>query len=267
MHPVPHLVCATPRTGSSLLSFGLDSLGIQTSQDFFSRNAMHNWLIRFNLAAPDSTATDPRGNDAAAFAGRVNEEMRRVGVAGQKILYYQFQAAVAGGLLTDIRDIFAGDRDRVRVIHLSRADKVSQAISLEIANATLRYYRMRNEGARVSRGYEGRPTQEPTYCYERLAHVVGELREHDAAWTTLIDSWGLPVLSVRYEELCRDYTGTVRRAASFLGADKIERVPPPILQRQAGRINQQWKAQFEADLRSTNTPTRARARTKPAVAE
>jgi LPS sulfotransferase NodH len=273
-----YLVCATQRSGSTLLCELLKSTGVAgRPEEFFE--AMRDTglpphpgdylggLPRTGVGIRD----DPTASEAPVYSSLAGiddyrHHLERTfawgttgnGVFGAKLMWNQLPElrALAGelpefsGLETAqlLERLFGGAAGGPRYIWVSRGDKVRQAVSMWRALQT-RSWRDGGTGA-------GRPT--PAYRFEGIHHLVTRLESDDRGWQEFFSVHELQPLAISYEDdLERDPDATIRRCLSWIG------VPPPEggtarqpLRRQSDALSDEWVAAYHRDAPSlTGAPT------------
>jgi LPS sulfotransferase NodH len=259
-----YLVCATQRSGSTLLCELLKATGVAgCPEEFFealrdTARPPHpgdylDGLPRTGAGVRD----DPTAPEAPAYSSLAGIENYRDhlertfrwgttdnGVFGAKLMYNQLAelralAATlpeyAGLPVIDLLTRLFGDPTYVWV---SRADKVRQAVSLWRALQT-----------RSWRHGGGRGDTELHYRFEAIDHLVRLFSSEDEAWQALFSEHGIDALRVGYEQdLERDPDGTVRAVLRHVGVTVPEgwRAKPPIA-RQADALSAEWVATYHRD--------------------
>jgi trehalose 2-sulfotransferase len=227
-----YLVCATPRSGSTLLCELLKATGVagcpqeffetlrstgyprQPRQYFEDAPQVHALLEPVDPGVPE-TAFDW---DAVLRAGTTPN-----GVFAAKVMWGHLDdlwARLGGRSLDDVLP-------RLRYVRVSRADRVAQAVSLWIAIQTQHW---RDEGDTVQ-------THDPVYSYAAIRHLVEQLSAHERAW----DAWlaGREPIVVPYEELAADPAGRVGAVLAELGI--LAEVPNVSrMRRQSGDRSREW---------------------------
>lgn len=216
-----YIICGTPRTGSTLLCKLLAST--KTAGDphsFYRRQDVLEWAEEWNLPAR-ATMSDLEFNiaylDAAIAAGKGG-----TGIFGLRLMRENLDELSA--ILDQIFPGLASDTarfekafGRMLYIHLSREDKLAQAISLIKAQQTGLWH-VAPDGSEIERVG---PAQEPQYDFERIKGELAELEAYDAAWNVWFAAQGLTPLRIGYERLSAD------PAATLLGICEVLGVPSP----------------------------------------
>jgi LPS sulfotransferase NodH len=225
-----YLICATPRTGSSLLLGLLDSTGIAGHPEAYFRDPDEaGWAARWRLDRSCAYAEFVR---AARVAGSTPN-----GVFGAKLMWGTLDEVVAKLGRGGQRDLAVLERafGRTRFLYLRRDDVVAQAVSRVRAEQTTTWYV-------GDAGSNGRP---PAYDADQIAAFVDEIHEHNAAWEAWFDAEGITPHRVRYEDLDADNAGVTAGILAFLGLQ----LPPghaivPRHKRQADHVNREWIQRF-----------------------
>jgi LPS sulfotransferase NodH len=254
-----YLVCATPRSGSTLLCETLRATGVAGNPlEFFEAvpaTGVPRHPFDYLAGLTDTEALGliervpanepPRYSDVRGIAnyGQHLEYVRRTGttpngVFGAKIMWAHLQDL---GLQLGSHDLAAlVDTlfDRPRFVWVRRLDTIRQAVSLWRAMQT-QSWRAENE----------RAAGEPRYSYAALRHLVELLASHDAAWERFFAANSGDVLTLTYEDIASDLAGALQRTL-----DHIDVAPPagtldalPTMRRQADELSDAWAAAYARD--------------------
>lgn len=234
-----YLICATPRTGSTLLCGLLESSGVAGHPaSYFNRRGLHAYADRWGVDRPRDGRIDEAYLRAALAAGTTPN-----GVFGGRImaetlpeLLGDLAAAQAGPSTSDEVELLRSRFGRLRFVHLRRRDVVAQAVSWAKAQQTHFWH----PGEAVEPGGE-----RPHYDAELIGRLVATVERFEADWVRWFATHGLEPCEVVYEELAADPTGTAHRVLDQLGL----RVPPdrPLVvghHRQADDVNADWTSRF-----------------------
>jgi trehalose 2-sulfotransferase len=170
------------------------------------------------------------------------------GVFGAKMLWRYVPLALASfremprfAGMTDA-EIFSEAFPGLKVIHLTRRDRLRQAVS---------WHRAVEDG--VWWHYDSavaRPGRQPHYEFEVIARMVDMIAEGERSWRELYATLGITPLEVIYEDLVTDegYHAAIQGILGHLGLDDRVVIPKPRTQRQADDISDEWVERFFADV-------------------
>jgi trehalose 2-sulfotransferase len=260
-----YLVCATPRSGSTLLCELLKDTGVAGRPEEYFEARSETGLpphpgdylddlprtgvgIRDNRTpprAPEHSSlvglTDYRAHLARTFASGTGSN----GVFGAKLMWRHlpdFQR-LAGRLPEfadlDLHTLLARVFDDPRYVWVTREDKLRQAVSLWRALQT-RAWRQEETSA----GGGG-----PRYSFEGIDHLIRSLRAEDDAWQEFFDQHRVDVLRITYQaDLEEHRDASVQRVLAHVGAQ----APPgwhaaEVMQRQADALSDEWVAAYHRD--------------------
>jgi LPS sulfotransferase NodH len=251
--PLFYLVCATPRSGSTLLCEGLKATGVAgRPEEYFEAvpatgrpPAPGDYLAE--LEDPEAhallgNAPPPEAPPYSSLAGveRHDDHLARVrawgstpnGVFGAKLMW---------GHVDDPAGLFPGSS----YVWVRRRDTVRQAISLWRAIQTQSW---RDEG-RSTAG------PEPQYRFSAVRYLVDQLTSQDAAWARFFAE--RPVLELTYEEIAADLPRALERTLEHVGIERPSDWPPalPAMRRQADELSDVWAGAYARDIAVQPSPT------------
>jgi LPS sulfotransferase NodH len=232
-----YLLCATPRTGSTLLCSLLASTSVLgRPESYFREPDEAAWAKGFGLSMDG-----PRVFDYAAFVTAV----RRVGTTANGV----FAARVMWGSLQRILDGLVkrpGESDvetlgrtfgRLTFVHLRRADTIAQAVSWCRAEQTGFW-----QDGDTSVG-------SPTFDVNQLKYFMATIGEHNAGWQRWFAHQQIQPLAITYEELVQDPRSTVGQIADLLRVRIPDRWrPDPPQRKQADELNAEWTTALRSAL-------------------
>jgi LPS sulfotransferase NodH len=272
-----YLVCATQRSGSTLLCELLKGTGVAgVPLEYFE--AMRDTGIPphpgdYLRGLPPTRLgirDDPRPPEAPAYSSLAGltdyrEHLERTfaqgttpnGVFGAKLMFNQLDElqALAGQLPEFsgleigalLEQVFGGPR----YIWVSRRDVVRQAVSMWKAIQTRTWRDGDGEGDR-----DGDESVTPQYRFEAIDHLVRRFEAAERGWESFFARGGAEVLRIAYEdELVADRDATVRRVLEWLGVS-----PPPgwhaaePIRRQADTDSDDWVAAYHRDRDAAQHP-------------
>jgi trehalose 2-sulfotransferase len=261
-----YLVCATPRSGSTLLCEGLTNTALAGRPKEYFEALRHSGLPRrpkeyftdFNdgevldlLGEYSTVDTLPkrfaRGEEYARYLSHVFEEGTTPnGVFGAKIMWGHLDDFTA-----NLREI-AAYRDLpmpellatvfpgLRYIHMTRRDKVRQAVSLWKAIQSSTW------------AQEGPSTPEAAcklvFHFGAIDHLLQQLVSHEDAWQRYFTENNISRFHVIYEEFVESYEQTSLEILSYLHIDTPEHLvfSERRMKRQANALSEDWVQRYHA---------------------
>ncbi|MBK3579508.1 hypothetical protein JHN63_38060 [Streptomyces sp. MBT65] len=242
-----YFICATPRTGSSLLLGLLDSTGVAGHpQAYFRSPDEAAWAERWGLRREGQHALDYGDFVRAAIAaGRTGN-----GVFGAKLMWgthAELTTRLArlhpdlGG--DELRLLERGFGTRIRFVHLYRDDTLAQAVSWLRAEQTGVWFiggKGEIGGGRADPA-GARPSCDPSYDRDAITRIIRTVDEHNAGWERWFEAYGIEPYRIRYEDLSADPEAATRRVLGHLGLALPAGVRvTPSHQRQADRLTEEW---------------------------
>jgi LPS sulfotransferase NodH len=231
-----YLICATPRTGSSLLCGLLASTEVAgRPESYFRQPDEPSWASQWGIARADGTFAYAGYVERALAAGRT-----RNGVFAARLMWGTLEELTAK-LRARYRDPGARDIEvvtralgRTRFVHLHRVDVVAQAVSWLRAEQTDVWVET-IESEAVAQG------QELQFDLGALDEFCRTINEHNAGWQHWFASAGIEPYSVTYEDLDRDPVGVTRSVLDFLDLELPQRGLVQVRnRRQADRLSAEW---------------------------
>nr|WP_294691572.1 Stf0 family sulfotransferase [uncultured Friedmanniella sp.] len=234
-----YLICATPRSGSTLLCGLLRSTGVAgRPESYFRRQSVSAYADEWGLPGRGDALTEvDEFVQAAVAAGSTGN-----GVFGARIMW---------GTMTELTDALSAARSdgpasalglltgafgRTRFLHLRRVDTVAQAVSWARAEQTHQWHpgEERNPGG-----------HEPHFDRDLIDELVHTITRYERAWQEWFAGQGLSPYEITYEDLAEDPVGTATCVLEHLGL-----VLPPDRtitvrdRRQADDLNADWIRRF-----------------------
>jgi len=242
-----YFICATPRTGSSLLLGLLDSTGVAGHpQAYFRSPDEVAWAERWGVAHTSQRALDYGDFVRAALAaGRTGN-----GVFGAKLMWGTHAELTSrlAGLHPDLAGDELGLLERefgrgIRLVQLRRDDVLAQAVSWLRAEQTGVWF----IGGKGEIGGGGATPADgrPSYDRDAITRTMRTIEEHNTAWERWFDVHGIQPHRIRYEDLSADPEAVTLRVLDHLGlALPAGRRITPSHQRQADGLNEEWAARY-----------------------
>lgn len=214
-----YMICATPRSGSTLLCDILAGSGVAgRPNSFYRRESIVDFAEHFGVPATD-------GIEGKAFDRAYLDAVRREGKGGTAVFGVRLMWPSVAEASQRFARLFPGlSSDAARFerafgkqtfLFLSRADKVAQAVSRLKAEQTGLWHRAA-DGSERERSFPPRP---PAYDGERLEHFIAETLAHEAEWRRWFHAEGIKPLSLTYEELSANPRAVLADVLSSLGQD------------------------------------------------
>ena len=283
-----YLICATPRSGSTLLCEALGNTGIsgrpaehfevlletgrpRRPRDYFQRSNDPNvWALlddpefhdvlgdyggRFS-EQPDITPEDWRPPDFGKLLDVALEKgTTENGVFGTKIMWAHFRDFVrlarrSGRAGVAPCEVPASVFPHLRrYVWIRRHDTTSQAVSLWKALQTQQWRRDTDDEL------DGKGLR---FSFAAVNHLKLRIDEHNAAWQDFFDECGIEPVKIVYEELAEDYENIVPQLLDEIGVQTPENfsAEKPRMKRQADELSQEWVRLYD-ETKAMNTPVRS----------
>ncbi len=259
---ISYLVCATPRSGSTLLCEALTNTGLagypkeyfealketglpRSPRDYFKKTSDPELLDLIGNYSRGDNATAPVLTGFASYSDYLASVLAKGttpnGVFGAKLMWGYLE-----DFLSYLRDIpaykdlpvpqlFTIIFPNLHYIHISRRDKVRQAISLWRAIQT---WSWRHEPGEAS----SRPARELVFNYAAIDHLVQRTLVHEEAWKQYFAENAIQPFTVIYEELTDTYEETALQILQYL------KIPLPTalpfgerqMKQQADTLSEEW---------------------------
>ena len=269
-----YLVCATPRSGSTLLCQALTQTGVagkpeeyfealarsglpRRPHEYFDPERRANIVERLAFREmPDGVAKPnplwhPETYDRY-LAWALEEGTTPNGVFGAKIMwgylgdFAELLRGIEGMAGRPLPELLARAFPGLRYIQITRENKIRQAVSLWKAVQTQAW----KAGDEVERSVE------LVFSFRAINYLVRLLTAHDASWDAYFLGLGAEPLKLTYEELAESTDAVIRRVLGHLG------IPAPAdlsvgrskLSVQADEISELWVRRVDEHLRALEAP-------------
>jgi trehalose 2-sulfotransferase len=273
-----YLVCATPRSGSTLLCQALGQTGVagqpeeyfealrksglpRRPHEYFDPGRHANIVERLAFREmPDGTARPsplwhPDTYDRY-LAWALEEGTTPNGVFGAKLMwgylgdFAQLLRGIEGMAGRPMPELLARAFPGLRYVQITREDKVRQAVSLWKAVQT--------QAWKHEPGAEQAPAVEPVFSFRAVNYLVRLLTAHDASWDAYFLGLGYEPLKLTYEELAQSTSAVVGRVLEHLGIPSPERLDAevPRLSVQADEVSELWVRRVHEHLAALEAPER-----------
>ena len=249
-HIDSYLICATPRTGSTLLCGLIASTKVAGQpESYFRKPDEQLWAAGWDIIRSSDGAFEYSEYIRAALAAGRTEN----GVFAARIMWGNLDYLV--DRLGTVYPASAGDDSdllnqafgQTGFIYLHREEVLAQAVSWHRAEQTNVWHQTDQEQSK-------QPEQEPRFEFDQISKLVQMIEEHNSAWWTWFASVGIQPHMVRYEDLDADPVGVACGILDFLGL----KIPPGRLiktrhRRLADELNALWIDRYRAELTERST--------------
>jgi LPS sulfotransferase NodH len=277
-----YLVCATPRSGSTLVCHALTETGVAGRPEEYFEALRHSGRPRrpeeYFLGVEDQSIRDHLGERAqgseptprsplwsrAAYDRYLEWVMETGttpnGVFGAKLMWGYFGDFVS--LLRNVpayRDLPLADLlgevfPALTLVRVVRANKVRQAVSLWKAVQTATWREDQAKSKATSIEDDGSPPfktfieehrPQLRFHYQAIDHLLTQLLEEEASWDAFFEHTRIKPVLVLYENFEADYETSTLNLLSRLGLE-----PPadfslePRMKRQSDSVNDDWAKRY-----------------------
>ncbi|WP_164658343.1 Stf0 family sulfotransferase [Tropicibacter sp. Alg240-R139] len=251
-----YIICTNPRSGSTLLCGLLAQTGVAGKPDSFFRGPSRRWWADHLQVREAVDLNDPAF--CAAFLSAAQTEGKGAGTLfGFRLMHESLSDLMA--MVSCLHPNLNGDNARISAIfgrtafvHLTREDKVAQAVSYVRAEQTGTWH-LAPDGRAIENKEAPLP---PRYDFDRIHAQVLEFERHEAAWLAWFDQIGVSPLTVRYCDLASDHDNVMGRILGHLGVPApTGNKPVPEVRKLAGGLNEEWAALYRGDriVRTTHS--------------
>jgi LPS sulfotransferase NodH len=272
-----YLVCATPRSGSTLLCHALGRTGVagrpeeyfealrrsglpRRPHEYFDPDRHANIVERLAFREmPDGTAKPsplwhPETYDQY-LDWALQEGTTPNGVFGAKLMwgylgdFAELLRGIEGMAGRPLPELLGRAFPGLRYVQITRQDKVRQAVSLWKAVQTQAW--KREPGEEIDRA-----PVEPVFSFRAINYLVRLLTAHDASWDAYFLGLGYEPLKITYEELAESTDAVVRSVLDHLGiaAPGDLAVESLRLSVQADEISELWVRRVHEHLAALEAP-------------
>jgi LPS sulfotransferase NodH len=273
-----YLVCATPRSGSTLLCHLLDQTGIaghpaeyfealqhsglpRQPVEYFDRERHHNIVERLAFREMPAAGSEPTPNPLWSpdtydryLVWALAQGTTPNGVFGAKLMwgylgdFAQLLRGIDGLADLPVPQLFTAVFPDLHYVQITRTDKVRQAVSLWKAVQTRAWRR--------DKGTADAPQVEPEFSFRAINYLVRLLTAHDASWDAYFLGLGLEPLKISYEDLSAHPEPCVRRVLEHLGIGAPDELHlgTPRLEAQADELSDDWVRRVHEHLDALEIP-------------
>ncbi len=247
------IICTAPRSGSTMLCKMLAATGVAGNPNsYFYRPNLEDWQKRLGVAG-DGVAGG-FDTQTARIAALIKAAMT-LGRGDTPMFGLRQQQAGFGFLCEMLAVLYpnqATDRARISAafgptfyIHLTRENKLEQAISHVIADQTGLWHR-NADGSELERLS---PPRAPWYDRDGISKYITQLSERDAAWRDWFRSQGIAPFAITYEELALDPRGVLAGLLGEMGLDRAAAdAIAPLTAKLSDGVNRAWAERYAQDV-------------------
>jgi trehalose 2-sulfotransferase len=271
-----YLVCATPRSGSTLLCHALNQTGVaghpeeyfealrwsglpRRPHEYFDPERHANIVERLAFREMPDGAAKPNplwhpDTYDQYLAWALAQGTTPNGVFGAKLMwgylgdFAQLLRGIDGMGGRPLPELLGRAFPGLRYVQITRQNKIRQAVSLWKAVQTQAW--KREAGEEVKRPVE------LVFSFRAINYLVRLLTAHDASWDAYFLGLGYEPLKITYEELAESTDAVIRRVLVHLGipapAELV--VEAPRLSVQADEVSEEWVRRVDEHLRALETP-------------
>ncbi|HTZ88339.1 MAG TPA: Stf0 family sulfotransferase [Solirubrobacteraceae bacterium] len=273
-----YLVCATPRSGSTLLCHELDQTGLaghpqeyfealrrsgvpRRPHEYFDPDRHPNIVERlaFREMLEDAPTPNPLWHPETYdqyLDWALGEGATANGVFGAKLMwgylgdFAELLRGIEGNAGRSLPELLSRTFPGLRYVQITREDKVRQAVSLWKAVQTQKWRRDAGDDGGEARAGE------PVFSFRAINYLMRQLTAHDASWDAYFLGLGYEPLKVTYEELAESTDAVVRSVLDFLGiaAPADLQIGAPRLSVQADAVSEEWVARVLEHLQALEEP-------------
>ena len=219
-------------------------------ESFFRRQSIPWWAHHFNVSVAEWGVEHEFDRSYLAA-------VQQQGSGGTQVFGMRLMWESVGDLSKRLESLYPGqpsDSARFRLafgppvyVHLSREDKVAQAVSRLKAEQTGLWH-VATDGTERERL---KPGQAPVYDAQGLAEQLAELERHDAAWASWFARQKIQPMRITYEALSTEPQAVLGTVLSALGLDSsIAGTVGPRTAKLADSESCEWATRFRGERRS-----------------
>lgn len=271
-----YLVCATPRSGSTLVCKALGETGVAGKPEEYFEALLHSGRPRspeeYFIGVDDQSIFDHLGQrgigrdeeqrsplwSRTAYDRYVDWAMEAGstpnGVFGAKLMWGYFGDFVA--LLRNVpqyRDLPLAELlpavfPNLQFVRVVRANKVRQAVSLwkAVQTATWRQDEGQSDsGSPPHQSFIEQHRPNLRFHYGAIAHLLDQVMRDEAAWDAFFEHTQIKPTLVLYENFASDYVESTHNLLGRLGLEVPDDLElEPKMKKQSDGINDDWTRRF-----------------------
>lgn len=244
-----YVICTSPRSGSTLCCRLLRGSGVAGDpRSYFHEQSVSAWQKSLGLAPIPSQSK--RGTLETVFAaardkGTVNTDLFGLRLQRHSFDYFFKKLAVLHPQLPAESAEFEAEFGATLFIHLTRTDKIRQAVSYVKAQQTGLWHQA-PDGTELERLS---PPQALQYDLKTLQDTYDLFLKYDRDWTNWFNKEGIVPHRITYDQLSADPQGTLRALLDALGVDPGAATDvDPGIAKLADATNAEWVNRLQTDL-------------------
>ncbi|WP_417685341.1 Stf0 family sulfotransferase [Roseibium sp.] len=243
-----YILCTSPRSGSTLLCKLLSATGVAGNPgSHFHEPSIDAWLDDYCLS--DNSQEPEKTKLRRIFKAAIARGSNDTGVFGLRLQRHSFdffmeKLAILHPGAQSARERLEAAFGPTLFVHLTRPDKVAQAVSYLKAEQTGLWHRA-PDGRELERLA---PPAEPEYDGEALGNYVKMLEGYDRQWCDWFELEAIEPMRIRYDDLSADPAGQLASILAALGLDpaKANGVVPGTA-RLSDETSREWADRFRLE--------------------
>jgi trehalose 2-sulfotransferase len=243
-----YMICTAPRSGSTLLCKLLAATGVAGNPaSWFYGASLAEWHEELDLV-PQPRATEREVLDtvfrAAIQKGSDGKGPFGLRQQGESFPFLFGKLALLCPDQTTDKDRFENVFGKTLFIHLTRPDKVEQAVSYVKAEQTGLWH-VAPDGTELERVA---PHCEPAYDRNELRACITMLTDYDRVWNAWFLRERITPFRISYDNLAADPIATLKDALDALGLDRAAaNGVTPGVRKLADHVNRDWATRYRAE--------------------
>ena len=245
---ISYIICSTPRSGSTLLCDLLTATKVAgRPQSYFMTQFYSDWARYLNVSMEN-------WNSDNEFDQCYLNAVLMEGVGDSQVFGLRMQRESLEDLNTRLCQFYPDKQsDKTRFsaafgtthyIHISRKDKIAQAVSLLRAEQSglWHIHTDRTERERLKLGHA------PHYNAKALSKLVTKLEKQDASWLDWFSQQSIQPIPITYERLSADPKNTLANTLSALGLEpSIAEMVEPRTAKMSSNESSEWIERFRLE--------------------